>query len=67
MISIGKFTNYSYKDKISEYNDVHLDMLWFLMNLTTVQRFVTPASFQEFLVRLFLIRDKIRSKSAEIL
>ena len=58
MISIGKFTNYSYKDKISEYNDVHLDMLWFLMNLNTVQRFVTPASFQEFLVRLFLIRDK---------
>jgi len=45
-------------EKAEKYDQVHLDMLWYIMDLTCIERFVTLESFREFLIRFFLIRDK---------
>lgn len=63
-VSIGKFTNYMLEDKASNLSEVKADVLWYLLNLTNVNRFFTYYSFQEFLTRYFLITDQNLDKSA---
>jgi SAM-dependent methyltransferase len=58
MIYIGKYTDRCKDGILDDFNDVHLDMLWFIMNLTKIHRFTTEDSFKELLVRYFLVRDK---------
>jgi SAM-dependent methyltransferase len=55
---IGKYTDRCKDGVLDDFNDVHLDMLWFIMNLTKIHRFITEDSFKELLVRYFLVRDK---------
>jgi hypothetical protein len=55
---LGKFTDQIDVEKVNLYSDVQLDMLWYIMDLTGIERFVTKESFREFLIRFFLIRDK---------
>ena len=55
---VGKFTDKIPAEKINLYSDAQLDMLWYIMDLTRVSRFVTPDTFKAFLIRIFLIRDK---------
>ena len=58
MFYIGKITDKCKDGVLADFNDVQLDMLWFIMNLTKVHRFSTEDSFKELLVRYFLVRDK---------
>jgi hypothetical protein len=58
MMYLAKFTDQMDSEKVDLYNDVQLDMLWYIMDLTGIVRFVTTESFREFLIRFFLIRDK---------
>lgn len=58
MVYIGKFTDKCKEGVLADFDDVQLDMLWFIMNLTKVHRFATKDSFKELLVRYFLVRDK---------
>jgi hypothetical protein len=55
---VGKFIEKIPAEKINLYSDAQLDMLWYIMDLTCVSRFVTPDTFKAFLIRFFLIRDK---------
>ena len=54
----GKLFNFTYQEKIQNYDDVQMDMLFFIMSSTDIERFTTKESFKEFLIRFFLIRDK---------
>jgi hypothetical protein len=58
MISVGKFKDFTYEDKVQHYDEIQFDMLYFLLEMTKVQRFISRESFKEFLIRLFLISQK---------
>ena len=62
--TIGKFTNYMPEDKAANLSEVKADVLWYLLNLTNVNRFFKYYSFQEFLTRYFFITDQNLDKSA---
>jgi hypothetical protein len=52
-------------DKVFDYNDVHQDVLWYLLELTQVNRFVSRESLKEFLIRFLLITDQPLDQTAE--
>lgn len=54
----GKFLDFTYQDKVKKYSDVQLDMLFFVLDTTKINRFSSEESFRELLIRFFLIRDK---------
>jgi hypothetical protein len=58
MMYLTKFTDKLDQQKVDLYNEVQLDMLWYIMDLTGIERFVTEESFREFLIRFFIIRNK---------
>ena len=58
MMYLTKFTDKLDQQKVGLYNEVQLDMLWYIMDLTGIERFVTEESFREFLIRFFIIRNK---------
>lgn len=58
MKRIGKFLDFTYEEKIKNYDDVHMDMLYYILHITYIERFTTEESFKELLIRFFLIRDK---------
>jgi len=43
---------------LEDYDEVHFDLLWYLMDTCKIIRYATKESFREFLIRFFLIRDK---------
>ena len=52
---IGKFYNYMKEEHIEKYEAIHGDILWYLLDVTKVNRFFTQNSLREFLTRYFLI------------
>jgi hypothetical protein len=61
---IGKYYNYMKKENIDKYQDIHGDILWYLLDVTKVNRFFTQNSFREFLTRYFLITKHDLTQSA---
>lgn len=58
MYNTGKRFYFLKKEIIAKYQDVHFDMLWYIMGLTNIHRIHTEDAMREFLIRYFLIRDK---------
>lgn len=52
---VGKYLELIQKEKISKYSDVQLDILWYLTNLTKINRLISKEAIREFLVRYFLV------------
>lgn len=50
---------------IAQYDEVHQDMFWYLLEQTRVNRFVGKTSLREFLIRYFLISNKSIDQTAE--
>ena len=63
-VRIGKFCNYMSDESIHELSDLKSDILWYLLQLTKVNRFFTKESFKEFLIRYFLITEIDLDKNA---
>ncbi|GAB4138983.1 MAG: hypothetical protein Fur0041_14020 [Bacteroidia bacterium] len=53
----GKHLDLIDKNEISKYDNVHIDLLWYLTKLTKVNRLMSRESIREFLIRFFLITD----------
>lgn len=59
MLSYSGKQKYAVDPKNLEgYDEVHFDLLWYLMDTCKITRYATKGSFREFLIRFFLIRDK---------
>jgi len=54
----GKQKNAVDPNNLDGYDEVHFDLLWYLMDTCKITRYVTKESLREFLIRFFLIRDK---------
>jgi hypothetical protein len=52
------------EDKATNLSDLNADILWYLLNLTKVNRFFTHDSFKEFLIRYLLITEHELDKKA---
>ena len=63
-VNIGKMTNYMSEEKVTNLSEVKADVLWYLLNLTKVNRFFTHDSFKEFLIRYLLITEHDLDKNA---
>lgn len=50
---------------VSTHNSLHSDLLWYLMDLTKVNRLFTKSSVKEFLIRYYLIANLDLDKVAE--
>ena len=61
---VGKFYDYMKKENIDKYEDIHGDILWYLLDITKVNRFFTQNSLSEFLIRYFIITKHDLTKSA---
>ena len=62
--SFGKHFDYTDKSKISEYDEIHQDILLYLFSITKVNRIVSKESFKEFLIRFLLITNQPLNVSA---
>ena len=63
-VNIGKMTNYMSEERVANLSEVKADVLWYLLNLTKVNRFFTHDSFKEFLIRYLLITEHDLDKNA---
>ena len=63
-VNIGKMTNYMSEEKVANLSEVKADVLWYLLNLTMVNRFFTHDSLKEFLIRYLLITEHDLDKNA---
>lgn len=61
---IGKFYDYMKEEDIAKYEAIHGDILWYLLDVTKVNRFFTQNSLREFLTRYFLITKHDLTQSA---
>jgi hypothetical protein len=52
------FFKYAYRGLVKNYDLVYRNTLWYLLELTKIQRINSKASLQEFLFRYFLILDE---------
>jgi len=64
MVHTGKIFNYTKETKLTNYTDIHFDVLWYLMSLTKVNRCISYESLKEFLVRYLLITETDLNQSA---
>ena len=68
VISLGKFTQNVAPATLEKFSEVQQDVLWYLMNLTKIERFHTKEAFREFLIRYLLIVDKpLECKASEFI
>jgi hypothetical protein len=64
LYSVGKFYDYMNEEHIEKYEAIHGDILWYLLDVTKVNRFFTQSSLREFLTRYFLITKHDLTQSA---
>ena len=64
--SPGKYTHNVAPATLEKFSEVQLDVLWYLMNLTDVNRLHTKEAFREFLIRYLLIVDKPLESKASV-
>lgn len=62
----GKYTHYVAHETLEKFSEVQQDVLWYLMNLTKINRLHTKEAFREFLIRYLLIVDKPIETKAEV-
>jgi len=63
-VTIGKHT-YLANPAVSQYDDLHQDIFWYLLQQTQVNQFAGPNSLREFLIRYLLITEHPLHETAE--
>lgn len=62
--NVGKIFNLVEPAASKQYSEVQFDVLWYLLDLTKVNRCISQESFQEFLTRYLLITETDLEQSA---
>ena len=63
-VTIGKHT-YLANPAVTQYDDLHQDIFWYLLQQTQVNQFAGPNSLREFLIRYLLITEHPLHETAE--
>ena len=63
-VTIGKHT-YLANPAVSQYDNLHQDIFWYLLQQTQVNQFAGPNSLREFLIRYLLITEHPLHETAE--
>ena len=63
-VTLGKHTRLA-NPSVTQYDDLHQDIFWYLLQQTQVNQFASPASLREFLIRYLLITEYPLHETAE--
>ena len=63
-VTLGKHTRLA-NPSVTQYDDLHQDIFWYLLQQTQVNQFASPASLREFLIRYLLITEHPLHETAE--
>lgn len=64
IVTLGKHTHLA-SPTVLQYDDLHQDIFWFLLQQTQVNQFAGPNSLREFLIRYLLITEHPLHETAE--
>lgn len=62
--TLGKHTRLA-NPSVNQYDDLHQDIYWYLLQQTQVNQCASPNSLREFLIRYFLITERPLDETAE--
>lgn len=63
-VTLGKHTRLA-NPSVTQYDDLHQDIFWYLLQQTQVNQFAGPNSLREFLIRYLLITEHPLHETAE--